>query len=373
MGTDGVEVLNQYLVDAVYILIGILALLLATVIIVRLVALIKSSLFEKRKKISSEFIFGYLAEEIMLEEVGEFLKENLSLRSTFVELLRELSDNLDGDERERIEYIFHLPYIYEYYLKKLDSEKLRDVAEAMKFFQTLNSLTSEAKEKIYSLIKEKNYRIAYGAASSLGSTDDIVLKVKALKLICQRKDISKVSILELLFILAPEVDDLVTGAVFIEELIKDEEIHIDKRAVLIRGIGELNQVEYAPFLFGYLTEILEDESENIQLKGVLVEALGKFYFTEIRHVLKKLIKHKDKSLKIYSAKALGALGDKESIFMLKELLNDPAREVRVEAMKQVVSIGPKALEHLKNGRNNITQIQIQTMQELKEIKNNQHV
>ena len=347
-----------------------LALLLIAVVIVRAISILKTTIANKREKIASNYIFRYMAENITLKEISDYLKDNPTLKPIFIELLKELAENLDGDDRERIEEVFHLPQVYKFYLKKLESDKPAAISEAMKFFRALNYLTPNVKNKIFALIREKNHRIAYGAASSLGSADDAVMKTKALKIICQRNDISRVSVLELFFILAPEVDDLVHDAAHIEGLLTDEEISLEKRAVLIRGVGELNQVEYAPFLYGYLLELRNKEYPNSYLIGVLVEALGKFHYLDIQEIIKDLIKENDADLKVYSAKALGALGDKNSIILLKELLNDSSMKVRTEAMKQVIGIGIKALEYLSNGRKNISQIQQQTMMELKEISAN---
>lgn len=366
------EVLNPYLVKTVYVLLGMLAMLLISAVIVRGIALYKTARFNKRRKIASQLIFAYLADEKTLEQVIKSLHTHPELKRSIVELSKKLSENLDGEEREKIEHLFHLPQIYNHYLKKLDSNKLGVVAEAMRFFQSLKSLTPKAREKLISLISHENSKISYGAVSSLGSVDDIVIKTKALKIISLRSDISKIAILELLFLLAPPIDDLVEGAVFIEELLKDEEIETDVRCMLIRGIGELNQVEYGPFLFEYLQELLKSGEADAELLGVLIEALGKFYYIEIQGLIEELATHNSKELRKYSAKALGALADRDSILLLKQLLNDPSHEVQVEAMQQLINIGTEVLDYISNGPQKISKIQRQTISELQEISQSRY-
>ena len=366
------EFLNAYLVYTVYVLLGMLLLLLVSAVIVRGFSLIKASITTKRRKKASSLIFDFLSEEKTLKDVIESLRQQPKLKRSMVELSKELSENLDGDEREKIEQIFHLPQIYNHYLKNLDSDKLGTIAESMRFFQSLKSLTPEAQKKIFSLISHEDPKISFGAASSLRSANDVVVKTKALKQVCLRSDISRIAIFELLFLLAPQIDDLVEGAVFIEELIKDEQIEEEVRALLIRGIGELKHIEYAPFLYGYLQDLLEEPKKNADLVGVLVEALGKFYYTEIRGLVEELAKHSDKELRKHAAKALGAMGDQESILLLKKLLNDPSNEVQVEAMEQLINIGTDVLNHITGGSEDVSRIMRQTISELHEISHSSY-
>lgn len=361
------EVLNAYLVYTVYVLLGMLALLLVSAVIVRGVSLIKASISNKRRNRASRIIFAYLAEEKTLKDLINSVSRQPKLKRSMVELSKELSENLDGEEREKIEHIFRLPQIYDHYLKNLDSDNLGTIAESMRFFQSLKSLTLEAQEKIFSLINHEDSKISFGAASSLRSSKDIVVKTKALKLICLRKDISRIAIFELLFLLAPHIDDLVEGAVFVEELIEDEEIETEVRCLLIRGIGELKHIEYAPFLYGYLQDLLGEPEKNADLVGVLLEALGKFYYTKIQGVVKELAAHRNKELRKYAAKASGAMGDQDSILLLKKMFSDPSDEVQVEAMKQLISIGTEVLNHITNGTEDVSPIERQTISELQEM------
>ena len=365
---ESTELINPLLVDAVYILSAILALLLIASVAVRGLALARDSMQKKRRDVASRLLFEFLSGEKRLSHIATYIRRYPWFLEDVVDLARELSEDLDGDEREKIEEIFHLPQIYKYYVEKLDSDNVGDIAEAMMFFRVVELLYRDAEEKVFELVKDENSKIAYGAASCLKSSSDR-RKIEGLRIVCRRGDISRIAILELLFILAPHIDDLYESAEYVEALLKDEEIDLDTRCVLIRGIGELNHVEYAPFLNDYLMEELNADHPDSMLVGVLLEALGKFYHLDILPIIEELVEDGDHELKVYSAKALGALGEKRSVLMLKKMLNDPSTEVQIEALKHLHKVGPEALNYLTNGQSNgLSRIQRHAMAELTELK-----
>jgi len=347
---ESTQMLSPYLVNSVYILIGILIFLLSVSFAVRGLEIFKTNKFNSRRSVASNLLFDYLAGNIDLQSVSAALKEHGDLYAVVVKLGRELANDLEGDERDKLEEVFHLPQIYNHFLKKLESDDIGEIAKALVFFQSTKKLSSPGKDKIFELIEHQDPKIAYAATFSISAADDKKLKARALKKVSTRKDISSVALLELLFALAPEVDDLNGGPVFLQRLIEDNEIHTKNKEVLIRGVGDLNYLENAPYLFDLLKDLLSRKENNEGMVAACIEALGKLYSPKVLGIIQELIDAGSKKEKLSCAKALGALGDSESVRLLEDLLDDSYEEVRLEALKQLKILGPQTLP-LLSGRN----------------------
>ncbi len=366
---ESAQMLSPYLVNSVYILLGILSFLLIVSFAVRGLEIFKTNKFNSKSSIASNLLFNYLAGKIELQSVSTTLKEHDDLYGVVVKLGRELASNLEGDERDKLEEVFHLPQIYNHFLKKLESEDLGEIAKALVFFQSTKKLSSPGKDKIFDLIEHQDPKIAYAATYSISAADDNEMKAQALKKVSTRKDISSVALLELLFALAPEVDDMNGGPVFIQRLIEDNEIYTKNKEVLIRGVGDLNYLENAPYLFDLLKDLLNSKENYEDLVAACIEALGKLYSPKVLEIIQELVDTGSKEVKLSCAKALGALGDSKSVRLLEILLDDSHKEVRLEALKQLNILGPQTLPLLsgKNGKR-IPEMKAFAIKELQEQK-----
>lgn len=365
----GVEIVSPYLGILIYILLVILAFLLLVSFTARGIEIFKDKKFKNKKSIVSNLLYDFLFGSIDLKIVDEKLRDDKDLRGIIVKLGRQLAENLDGDERARLEQLFHLPVIYNHFLEKLDSEDVGEIAKALIFFQSTQKLSGPGEKKIYDLISHPDPKIAYGATYSIGAVKEKQMKMEALKKISTRNDISSIALMELLFALTPSIDDINNDSRLIRYLIEEESIPRKNKQVLIRGVGELGHFENIPYLLELLKELLDKDKENVPLIASCIEALGKLYCTDLVEIIRNMLEKGDtaKELRISCAKALGSLETQTSIRLLAKLLEDSQREVQLEALRQLNLIGSNSLQILSatNG-NGSNKMKFHTIKELEE-------
>lgn len=361
----------RILLDTVWVFSILILLLFITLMVWRIYLIQKEKTEKKKSRQNEQLIFSYLENKVSLLEIVDYLEEDKSQIPTFVTLCRHLLQDLEGELERKIQQIFESKVVQQHFKQKISYTDAGKIAEALLFFKQCRKLDVPTVNKIQSLLTHENNDIAFAAALALVKSIRIKVQYYALREICKRPEITKISVLELLLIFSDtDEPDFNKRGELILELINSSEIPFKFRLVLIKGMGEIGFLKQAPALFNLLkTSVEESQYRNEALICTLVEALGKLYYTNIVELLYRLVDSDSKQIKISCAKALGALGGGQSIQLLDTLFKDPDRDVRYEAMLQLLKIGEHALTELPDiSDRQYPEIEKRTLQEISEIK-----
>lgn len=362
-----------FLLDAVSVLILVILVLFLILFAWRLIKLRKEKVDEKQRDKNETILFSYLNEEITLHQVKNYLKENSRFIAGFVVICIDLQENLEGELEAKIQDVFNIEEIRSYFRKKLHSSDTGQVTRALIFFKHCHLLSQATVRKIRTLIHHQDGDVALASALALIDSKEIDLQFKVLQKICKREDITPTAVLELLLIFS-ETDspDFQERGEKIMQILKSDDLPFKFHLVLIKGMGAIGFMNLAPQLFELMSGYMKKaDHPNEELVGAFVEALGKLNYNPALPAIKQLIRTGNNSVCISCAKALGSLEGDEGIELLEVLFRHPEREVRQEAMIQLLKIGAPALDTLGSVAEH-PEIEKNTLKEISEIREFQY-
>lgn len=138
-------------------------------------------------------------------------------------------------------------------------------------------------------------------------------------------------------------------ALYLAELLENEDITTGRKQALMRSLGELQVVE----TFDKLVDIAKNTEENTFVRMYAAEAIGNMKKTEAVDVLAELFEETDNNLRTYVVKGISNFNDEKSIGIILEAFKDNHYKIRLEASEaakkqKIVEAVPYLLYRAKN-------------------------
>lgn len=321
----GAELSLQTLIALVVILILLFLLLLGYTLWTRL----KQKYWQNYEQKFRDYFFSLLLDytekndeerdpDDIIKKIGTRTKDY----SFFINLLNDLTNILDGEQRDRLNDLIEHPVFLSFYTEKLFKGSKDYKILACIYFQHKEKLTGRISAKLISISKSNDLKLAYSATKALQSANDITIRKSALLRFFRRDDVTDLMIAELLHLFDPKT--LEDRRIVSKELRKIllSNIGIEPKVSIIRFMGNQNYFESSDFLYQFLKRV-----QYTQLKAPLIQALittlAKLHHEEAELTIKKYINNKDvdTATQIAATKALSTLGGERNLaYLAKQLL-----------------------------------------------------
>lgn len=192
-------------------------------------------------------------------------------------------------------------------------------------------------KKLEEYLSSSNLLVAFSAASALMSSKDVDIRLKALKSLAIKENITKMALLELFYKFHEEDDqhnDL--EAEKLEELLEAEQVPPDNRAMLIQGITEIGYYE----LVNYLLEKLKEPDLNWnhpEILSALIKAQGEFNNVRSIPVIRQYLEHNSPTVVRAAINELSDYGSKKDFHTYYSLLLHEDNSVKEAALNALLN------------------------------------
>jgi hypothetical protein len=241
----------------------------------------------------------------------------------FASILYEFIDELDGEERQRLQKLLRLPILYEQKVRKLNSGIQNNQIQACFYFGRLIYLRESVTDRIEWLLDVENEHVSYAAASALMASDESSVRGRALYKQCVKENVSRLSIIELLYQFhRPKLEQFDEEAQLLRDILSDESITDISRIVLIRGIADIGYYQLIDFLYEFLIDHYKaDKSGSLTIS--LINALGKFeYEPVVDFILRRSAKSVFADVRQASVQVLVTLDARKYVNFFVTMLDD---------------------------------------------------
>lgn len=116
-------------------------------------------------------------------------------------------------------------------------------------------------------------------------------------------------------------------ALYLAELLENEDLSTGRKQALMRSLGELQAVE----TFDKLVDIAKNTEENTFVRMYAAEAIGNMKKIEAVDVLAELFEETDNNLRTYVVKGISNFNDEKSVGIILEAFKDNHYKIRLEA------------------------------------------
>jgi len=291
-------------------------------------------------------IFEYMEDGSNYSRFKRLLKSKREIQY-FAAILYEFIDELDGEERQRLQKLLRLPTLYEQKLRKLNSGNPNSQIQACFYFGRLIYLRESVTDRIEWLLDVENEHVSYAAASALMASDDPNVRGRALLKQCVKEQISRLSIIELLYQFnRPKLEQFEVEAELLREILSNDSITNVSRIVLIRGIADIGYYQLIDFLYEYLIDHYKSDKVG-GLTIALLHALGKFeYKPVVDFILRRSSKSDLADVRQASIQVLVTLDTRKYVQHFVMMLDDKSSRVRIAAAYALAKCGSEGLQVL---------------------------
>lgn len=298
----------------------------------------------------------------IIKKIGKRTKDY----SFFINLLNDLTNILDGEQRNRLNELIEHPIFLSFYAEKLFKGSTNYKILACIYFQNKEKISDRVSAKLITISKSSNLKLAYSATKSLQSADNIAIRTSALLRFFRRNDVTKLMIVELLHLF--DAGTFKDRPIISKELRKIllSNIGIEPKVSIIRYMGNQNYFENSEFLFQFLKRVQYTQHKAPLIQS-LITALAKLHHEEAELTIKSYISNKDidTETQIAATKALSVLGGEKNLaYLTRQLL-------RVEFPVRKTIINELAL-HPKTGIDLLNQFVVENLNFLRQFQHQNH-
>jgi hypothetical protein len=285
--------------------------------------------------------------------------------SYFLELLKEMTEIMGGDEREKLNLLIEHEIFYDFYQKKLFAFSKKDKLLACLYFENSGSINDRVATRLIEISKSKNLKLAYGAAKALQSSEDLNIRLNAVIRFLKRDDPSDLMVSELLLYFhreGEEQQDEIAKA--LKKIFSESKIAPERKKIVILYLAYNNFYRQAEFMLEFLKKVKYSSKRAPIIMG-LVEALGMLHVVEAAPVIRQYVKVENVELRLKCVEALGRLGGKENLsFLTTQILRIEfsVRKAIIEVlaknsdlglllMYQFLNASEKFISHFKHRKN----------------------
>lgn len=326
--------------------ISIIALLLLTIylilssVVVRFINNRKQAKYDAKKEECLPKILDYVFGGTDMDTTS--IQKGLRNRSDFIPVLAliyELLDDVEGSETERIRDVLRIESFRKFHVKLLKSSNRDDKIMAARYYSHLVEIEGDEYRFLKRFLADKNLLVVHSAAIAIMSMTDVSKRAEALVATLRRPNVSRLAILELLYLFHhTENDQMDAEAEALIHIVKNASVPDHHLSILIKGICDIGYVTLADDLFKLIESDFAKDRELVV--EALIYAMGNLqYGLATDTILEKYMVDKRPRLRRACAALIELLQDYDYVDQLFELAKDDEFSVRVKAIYALAVLG----------------------------------
>lgn len=254
----------------------------------------------------------------------------------FLEILDEITEILNGDDRKKLNWLIKHALFDRFYRKKLYSNSVNAQLLACVYYSKSGYLNRKMTVRLISLISSRNTKVAYASAKVLQNSTNEYIRLNTLKSFFKRPDASSMMIGELLHLFHQNADKIYQmSGILLKQLLLQKDIPKDRKQLVIDYIAYHNLYEYSLFLRNYLQTVLY-RFENKSLIVSLIDALGELRVKEAGTLIRSYSTIQNAEIRICCVEALNQLGGSDNLSFITGMLLDIEFDVRKRIIQTLV-------------------------------------
>ena len=259
--------------------------------------------------------------------------EDLTL---FLELLDETTDILNGDDRQKLNWLIKHPLFDRFYRKKLYSRSKNSQLLACVYYTKSGYLNRKMSLRLIKLVRSPNIKVAYASAKVLQNSSNEYIRLNTLTTFFERSDASSMMVGELIHLFhynSNEMYELSGNA--LKKLLIRKDISKERKQIVVNYIAHQNLFVYSTFLYQYLQKLLYRPENKVLIQSIII-ALGKLRVEEAGPLIRSYTVVEDAGLRISCVDALNQLGGEDNLSFITNMLLDIEFDVRKQIIQRLV-------------------------------------
>jgi hypothetical protein len=336
----------QFMLSAAFLLFLITMYLFAASILIRNAKLREEHHSKECKDRFYPYILTHMVgDEIDMNELNSDLRNSDDFKP-LVSIIYEMIESVQGDERTRLRELLHLPKLQTYYFKLLQSSRKNDITEACLYYSHVSDFTEKEYQLLSKLLDDENLLYVHIAATAIIRSPLAEQRYEALRAMCSRERVSKLAIIDQLYMFRNLVDDQMDREVsLLNQLVRDTSLNDRNLGMVIKGICDIGYVSMALDLYELLEEQLWAHSEYVT--EALIYSMGRFEFSMAADfIVDNFAKDSRPRVRRACASALELFADDAYNEVLFDLAQDEEFSVRLKAIYALAGIGDTGKKYL---------------------------
>lgn len=278
-------------------------------------------------------VFRYMSDKASAADVARMVR--LEDLDAFTDMVVHLIESIDGEDRERLTRLFEEMGIVSHYLTRLGDRNRWLRIYAVHFLGMVRARA--AVPALVSLLEDRDDVVAFAAAQSLSQIRDREHLGQIVDVLTRRENWSEGAVAEILLEFGPDV----AGGLL--PLLRQPDLLEKSRFVVVDLLGYLRHLPALPTLVCLL-----DETAAPELKARILRALGRMASPEATAIIERYANYPgDPVVRLEAVRALGLIGQEESLEHLREALQDGDWNVRHESAWGLIHLGQPGIAELR--------------------------
>ncbi|WP_340102957.1 HEAT repeat domain-containing protein [Rhodohalobacter sp. 8-1] len=254
----------------------------------------------------------------------------------FIKVVHEIIDILEGDDRQKLNWLIQHKTFQNYYLEKLNSSLKNNQLQGCVYYSKIGNIEHNVTRRLLKLSKSKEIKVVYGAAKGIQNSTNNDVRLISLINFFKRRDVTSLMLGEVLHIFYLKSDkEYLSKELLFKHLLLHKSIQKERKEIIIEYIAHHNLYEYSLFLHNYLKKLLY-RSDNRSLIKKLIETLGELNFQEAAPLIRNYSVYPNHGLRLCCVEALNKLGGEENLVFVTNMLMDMEFDVRKRVIQSLV-------------------------------------
>lgn len=313
------------------ILLGLTLLLFVSAVYIRLRHRKWSAEIEKYRKKLLPHILDFLEDGDEKEVEEQFTGAKLEYYA-FEKIVTEMLTQVEGTEADRLKELLFLDPIFEHHYKLLISKDDVDRVKACNYFSNVRLINFKVIKRLKEYLNSPNQMLVFSAATALMGSEDVNLRMEALRTVAKKNSISDMALIELFHKFHSDEDDQnEKEGEALKEILEDIEIPSENRALFIRGVTEIGYYNLVGFLLKKLKNPNDQWNHPCVIEAI-IQAQGEFNNVKSIEVIRRYLDHDHPEVVAAAVSELGDYGSEQDIDSFFKLLHHPNNNVKKSAV-----------------------------------------
>ena len=294
-------------------------------------------------------IYAYADGTLSRKAFADLLSSRYDVSASF-RIIREMIDNLEGEQKRRLKSLLDIPAYKKFFLTSLRSRTKIDIAQACIYFERKNITDRSVIERLQELQTDSYSVISYSSTLALINATDQSIRDDALILFLKRPDSSSMAISDIIFEYYQSHPDPTAAGNRLVALVANPDVPALNAAPILKLFPELGLYEQVEDLYRLFEDPLPRDSTG-RLTAAFIDVLSGMSTKDIAPIVrgKQLWESPHQFVRLATVQWMTHYYRSEFDGPLQRLASDGDLEVRVAAQRALLMAGKDRL--LKKGDN----------------------